>query len=337
MKKCVLLALLLGAFLMAAAPEGGYKIVKKFPVPGDGGWDYVTVDPQNRKLYVSHGTEVNVLDADTGEVVGKIPDTKGVHGVAIAPEAGRGFTTNGGADTSTMFDLKTLKVLGEIKTGKKPDAVLYDPATKRVFTFNGDGESATAIDAATGEVAGTVELGGGPEAGAADGKGIIFVNLEEKAEVVKFDSQKLTVLAHWPLAPCKTPTGMALDRKNGRLFVGCRSKVMAVVDVSNGKVITTVPIGTGVDGTVFDRSSANIFNSNGDGTVTVIHQDSPDKYSVVENVQTQPGAKTIALDPKTHQLYLSVAESKQEPAAAAGGRPRRVITPGTFTVLVLGK
>jgi len=322
----LLLALLLAAFLMAASPEGGYKIIKKFPVPGDGGWDYVTVDPQARRLYVSHGTEVNVLNVDTGEVVGKIPDTKGVHGIVIPPGSDRGYTTNGQANTSTMFDVKTLKVLGEVKTGKKPDAVLYDPATKRVFTFNGDGESATAIDAATGEVAGTVELGGGPEAGVADGKGSVFVNLEAKAEVVKFDSRKLAVLAHWPLAPCKTPTGMALDRKNGRLFVGCRSKVMAVVDTESGKVITTLPIGGGVDGTVFERSSGNIFNSNGDGTVTVIHQDSPDNYTVVETVQTQPGAKTIALDSKTHQLYLSVAE-----------REAKTIKPGTFTILVLGK
>jgi DNA-binding beta-propeller fold protein YncE len=322
----LLLALLLAAFLMAASPEGGYKIIKRIPVPGDGGWDYLTVDPQARRLYVSHGTEVNVLNVDTGEVVGKIPDTKGVHGIVIPPGSDRGYTTNGQANTSTMFDVKTLKVLGEVKTGKKPDAVLYDPATKRVFTFNGDGESATAIDAATGEVAGTVELGGGPEAGVADGKGSVFVNLEAKAEVVKFDSRKLAVLAHWPLAPCKTPTGMALDRKNGRLFVGCRSKVMAVVDTESGKVITTLPIGGGVDGTVFERSSGNIFNSNGDGTVTVIHQDSPDNYTVVETVQTQPGAKTIALDSKTHQLYLSVAE-----------REAKTIKPGTFTILVLGK
>jgi len=323
---CVSLALLLGAFLAAASPESGYKIIKKFPVPGDGGWDYLTVDPQARRLYVSHGTEVNVLNVDTGEVVGKIPDTKGVHGIVIPPGSDRGYTTNGQANTSTMFDVKTLKVLGEVKTGKKPDAVLYDPATKRVFTFNGDGESATAIDAATGEVAGTVELGGGPEAGVADRKGNVFVNLEEKAEVVKFDSRKLTVTAHWPLAPCKTAVGMAMDRKNGRLFVGCRSKVMAVVDAETGKVITTLPIGGGVDGTVFDRSSGLIFNSNGEGNVTVIHQDSPDTYSVVETVQTQPGAKTIALDPKTHQLYLSVAE-----------REGKTIKPGTFTILVLGK
>ncbi len=337
MKKLyVLLALLLATFLGAVSPEGGYKIIKKFPIPGDGGWDYVSVDPQNRRLYVSHGNEVNVLNVDTGEVVGKIPDTKGVHGIAIAPEAGRGFTTNGGSDSATMFDLKTLKVLGEVKTGKKPDAYVYDPATKRVFTFNGDGKSATAIEAATGQVAGSVELGGAPEAGAADGKGNVFVNLEAEAEVVKFDSRKLTVSAHWPLAPCKTAVGMAIDRKNNRLFVGCRSKIMAVVDASNGKVITTLPIGSGVDGTVFDPSSGNIFNSNGEGTVTVIHQDSPDKYSVVETVQTQPGAKTIALDPKTHQLYLSVAEFKQE-AAAGGGRAKRVITPGSFQVLVLGK
>ena len=226
----------------------------------------------------------------------------------------------------------TLKTIGEVKTGKKPDFILYEPVTKRVFTFNGDSADATAIDAAKAEVAGRVDLGGGPEAAVHDGKGTIYVNLEEKGAVVQFDARTLAVKNTWPLAPCGTPTGMAIDRKNGRLFVGCRSKVMAVLDTRNGKLITTLPIGAGVDATAFDESNGNIFNSNGDGTLTVIHQDSPDKYTVVENAATERYAKTMTLDTKTHKIFLSVAKRGDAPAGQkkAGG-----IVPGSFTILVV--
>lgn len=317
-----LLTLLFPFLLSAASPFGGYHVLKTIPIPGDGGYDYLTVDGAARRLYISHGTQVEVLDVDSGAIVGKIPNTKGIHGVALAPEFGRGFTSNGQADTVTIFDLKTLAPVGEAKTGKKPDAITYDPATKRVFAFNGGSGSATAIDAAKGTVVGTIELGGGPEFSVPDGKGRLYNNLEDKSELLRIDSRALKVTDRWPLKPCEAPSSMALDGRNNRLFIGCGNKLMAVVDAANGKVITTLPIGGHVDATAFDPERGLIFNSNGDGTLTVIHQDSADQYSVVENVKTQPGAKTLALDQKTHQVFLSVAKKG---------------APGSFIVLVVGK
>jgi YVTN family beta-propeller protein len=309
----VVLALTLSICLVAApAPsDAGYSVSKKIPIPGQGSWDYLTVDEAARRLYVSHGTQVEVLDIDSGAIVGNIPNTDGVHGVAIASDLGRGFTSNGKSSTVTIFDLKTLKAIGSVPTGKKPDAIIFDPSTSRVFAFNGDSDSATAIDAATGKVAGTVDLKGGPEFAVADGKGYVFDNLEEESMVLKIDARKLTVEQRWPTGPCKAPSSIAMDRENRRLFVGCRSKVMAVVNADSGEVITTIPIGDHVDATAFDPETKLVFNSNGEGTITVIHQDSPDKYSVVETVKTAPRAKTMALDPKTHKLFLSTAEDGQ--------------------------
>jgi DNA-binding beta-propeller fold protein YncE len=304
---------------VAAPAADGYSIVKKIPIPGQGSWDYLTVDEGARRLYVSHGTQVEVLDVDSGSIVGSIPKTPGVHGIAIAPEFGRGFVSNGKTSTVTIFDLKTLKPIADVPTGKKPDAIIFDPATSRVFAFNGESKSATVIEAATGKVAGTVDLGGGPEFATADGNGFVYDNLEDEGLVLKIDARKLTVEQRWPTAPCAAPSSMAIDRANRRLFVGCRSKVMAVVNADTGKVITTVPIGDHVDATVYDAETKMVFNSNGEGSVTVIRQDSPDTYSVVETVKTLPRAKTMALDPKTHQLFLSTAESDQ------------------FEVLVVGK
>jgi DNA-binding beta-propeller fold protein YncE len=304
---------------VAAPAADGYSIVKKIPIPGQGSWDYLTVDEGARRLYVSHGTQVEVLDVDSGSIVGSIPKTPGVHGIAIAPELGRGFVSNGKTSTVTIFDLKTLKPIADVPTGKKPDAIIFDPATSRVFAFNGESKSATVIEAATGKVAGTVDLGGGPEFAAADGNGFVYDNLEDESLVLKIDARKLTVEQRWPTAPCAAPSSMAIDRANRRLFVGCRSKVMAVVNADTGKVITTVPIGDHVDATVYDAETKMVFNSNGEGSVTVIRQDSPDTYSVVETVKTLPRAKTMALDPKTHRLFLSTAESDQ------------------FEVLVVGK
>jgi YVTN family beta-propeller protein len=312
-------SIVLFSFLVTMASAADYRITKKIPIPGQGSWDYVTVDEAARRLYVSHGTQVEVLDVDSGTVVGNIPNTPGVHGIAIAPDLGRGFVSNGQASTVTIFDLKTLKRIADVATGKKPDAIIFDPATSRVFAFNGESNSATAIDAATGKVAGTVDLGGGPEFASADGKGYVFDNLEDESLVLKIDSRKLRVEQRWPTAPCAKPASLAMDRENRRLFVGCRSKVMAVMNADTGQVITTLPIGDHVDATAYDPESKLIFNSNGEGTVTVIHQDGPDKYSVVETVKTLPRAKTMALDPKTHQLFLSTAES------------------GQFEVLVVGK
>jgi YVTN family beta-propeller protein len=300
------------SFAIPSAPAAdGYQITKKIPIPGQGSWDYLSVDEAGRRLYVSHGTQVEVLDVDSGAIVGNIPNTLGVHGIAIAPELGRGFVSNGQSSTVTIFDLKTLKVTGEVPTGKKPDAIIYDPATSRVFAFNGGSNSTTAIEAADGKVAGTVDLGGGPEFAVADGKGYVFNNLEDENLVVKIDSRKLKVEQRWPTAPCASPSSLAMDRPNRRLFIGCRSKVMAVMNADTGQVIATLPIGDHVDATAFDPDSRLIFNFNGEGTITVIHQDSPDKYSVVENVKTLPRAKTMTLDPKTHQLFLSTAEAGQ--------------------------
>ena len=309
---CLLVVFSLSCAMFAApAPSGGYSVIKKISIPGTGSWDYLAVDEAARRLYVSHGTQVEVLDIDALTVVGSIPNTAGVHGIAIAPEHGRGFTSNGQASTVTIFDLKTLKPIADVPTGKKPDAIIYDPATSRVFAFNGASNSATAIDAATGKVAGTVDLGGGPEYAAADGKGFVFNNLEDESLLLKINARELKVEQRWPVAPCSSPSSMAMDRANRRLFLGCRSKVMAVVDADSGKVITTLPIGDHVDATAFDPQTKLIFNSNGEGTITVIHQDNPDQYSIVETVKTVPRAKTMALDPKTHRLFLSTAENGQ--------------------------
>ena len=302
---------LLVAFTIAAWAADSYQITKKIPIPGQGSWDYLTVDEGARRLYVSHGTQVEVLDLDSGAIVGKIENTQGVHGIAIAPDLGRGFVSDGQSSTVTIFDLKTLKMIADVPTGKKPDAIIYDPATSRVFAFNGGSNSATVIEAKDGKVAGTIGLGGGPEFAAADGNGYVYNNLEDESLVLKINSRTLKVEQRWPTAPCASPSSMAIDAANRRLFLGCRSKVMAVMNADTGQVITALPIGDHVDATAFDVETRLIFNSNGEGTVTVIRQDSPDKYSVVETVKTLPRAKTSALDPKTHRLFLSTAESGQ--------------------------
>jgi YVTN family beta-propeller protein len=319
LKKYTVSTLLVAFAISSVWAADSYQVTKKIPIPGQGSWDYLTVDEGARRLYVSHGTEVEVLDVDSGAIVGKIENTQGVHGIAIAPDVGRGFVSDGQSSTVTIFDLKTLKRIAEVPTGKKPDAIIYDPATSRVFAFNGGSNSATVIEAADGKVAGTIDLGGGPEFAAADGKGYVYNNLEDESLVLKINSRTLKVEQRWPTAPCASPSSMAIDRTNRRLFLGCRSKVMAVMNADTGQVITTLPIGDHVDATAFDVETRLIFNSNGEGTVTVIRQESPDKYSIVETVKTLPRAKTSALDPKTHQLFLSTAES------------------GQFEVLVVGK
>jgi YVTN family beta-propeller protein len=307
--------------LMAASAlaADGYHITKKIPVAGQGSWDYLAVDEGARRLYVAHGTQVEVLDVDSGAIVGKVANTPGVHGIAIAPESGRGFVSDGQSSAVTIFDLKTLQTIAEVPVGKKPDAIIYDPATLRVFAFNGDSNSATAIRASDGQVVGTVDLGGGPEYAVADGSGYVYNNLEDASVVLKINARTLKVEQRWPTAPCASPSSIAMDQANRRLFIGCRSKVMAVMNADTGQVITTLAIGDHVDATAFDASSRLIFNSNGEGTITVIHQDGPDKYSLVENVASLPKAKTMALDPKTHRLFLSTAEA------------------GQFEVLVVGK
>jgi len=306
----VVMTIILGLGLLGAATTS-FHIVRKLPIPGKGSWDYLAIDEGARRLYVSHGTQVEVLDVDSGSIVGKISDTLGVHGIALAPDLQRGFISNGQASTITIFDLKTLKTLGTAATGKDPDAILYDSSTSRVFAFNGGAQSATVVSASDGKIAGTIPLEGDPEFAVADGNGTIFDNLESESMVAKINATSMKVEQRWPTAPCEAPSSMAIDRPNRRLFIGCRSKVMAVMNADTGKVIATLPIGGHVDATAFDSDARLIFNSNGEGSVTVVRQEDPNTYSVVENVNTLPRAKTMALDAKTHQLFLSTAEAGQ--------------------------
>ncbi len=322
--------------LAAAGP--GYKVVNTYKVGGDGGWDYLIADGAARRLYISRATHVIVLDLDSGKTVGDIADTPGVHGIALAPELGRGFVSNGREGTVSIFDLKTLATISKVKAGENPDAILYDPATRRVFTFNGKSQDSTAIDAAKGTVLGTIKLDGKPEFAASDGKGEIFVNIEDKSELTAIDSNKLAVKSTWPLAPCESPSGLSIDRKNRRLFVGCDNKMMAVVDADSGKVLATPAIGDGVDATTFDDETGLAFASCGEGVLTVVREASPDKFSVAENVPTQAGARTLALDSKTHNVYLVTAKFGPPPAATADNpHPRRSILPDSFVVLVVSK
>jgi DNA-binding beta-propeller fold protein YncE len=272
-------------------------------------------------------------------VVGDIPDTAGVHGIALAQDLGKGFTSNGRDNSVTVFDLKTLKETSKIKIeGENPDAILYDAATKRVFTFNGRSKNATVIDAEKGTVVATIPLDGKPEFGAADGKGMVYVNIEDKSELTSIDAKKAAVVKTWPLAPCEEPSGLAMDQKHRRLFSGCGNKMMAVTDADSGKVIATPAIGEGVDANAFDADQQLAFSSNGrDGNLTVVHEDSPGKFSVLENAPTQKFARTMALDTTNHDVYLVTAEIEELPPAKEGERPRRNMKPGTFTLLVVGK
>ena len=331
-------AVILCAGLMsrAAAPApgpSGYHVVKTVPIPGDEGWDYLTVDADARRVYISHGSHVVVMNADTYAVEGDVPDTQGVHGIALAPDLGRGFVSAGRANTAVIFDIKSLKTLGTVKTDANPDAIVYDSVTKRVFTLNGRGQNTTAINGPDGTVAGTLALGGKPEFAVADGKGSIFVNIEDKNELVQFDAQKITETHRWPLAPCKSPSGLAMDLKNRRLFAVCDEKVMAVVNADTGKVVASPAICDGPDAAGFDPATGYAFASCGDGNLTVIHEDSPDKYTVVENVPTKRSARTMGLDLKTHTVFLPSAEFD----APAAGERRGKMKPGSFGVVVVSK
>ncbi|HKV38792.1 MAG TPA: YncE family protein [Blastocatellia bacterium] len=319
-------------------PANGFHLIHQYKLGGEGFWDYLTLDSKARRLYISRGTRVVVMNVDNGSVVGEVPDTNGVHGIALATKLGRGFASDGRDGKVTIFDLKTLKVLGEAKTGQNPDAIIYDDATKRVFTFNGRSSDSTAIDAASGSVAGTIPLGGRPEFAAADGRGNVYVNLEDKSKVVQLDSKNLSVKATWPLAPGESPSGMAIDRKHKRLFIGCHNQMMVVMDATNGHVVATPAIGQGVDANAFDPGTKLAFSSNGDGTLTVVHEDSGEKFSVVENAATQRGARTMAVDLKTHHVFVVTAEFGAPAAATAQNpHPRPAMLPGSFTVLEYGR
>ncbi|HKD80318.1 MAG TPA: YncE family protein [Candidatus Angelobacter sp.] len=341
MRKLILAALVTAFMLVGLAvafAPAKYEVKQKYVLGGEGGWDYLTFDPSGKRLFISRGTHVMVVDPSKGSVIGDIPDTGGVHGIALAHDLGKGFTSNGRENTVTVFDLKTLKETAKIKIdGQNPDAILYDPASQRVFTFNGRSNNATVIDAAKGTVVATIPLDGKPEFVAADGKGKVFVNIEDKSELTAIDAKKATVLNTWSLAPCEEPSGLAIDQKHHRLFSGCHNKMMAVTDADTGKVIATPAIGQGVDANAFDADQQLAFSSNGDGTLTVVHEDAPDKFTVVDNAETQRSARTMALDTTNHDVYLVAAEFDEAPPAKEGERPRRTMKPGTFTLLVVGK
>ena len=312
-----------------------YHLIKKITLGGEGGWDYLTLDAASRRLYISRGTHVMVVNADTYKVVGDIPNTDGVHGIALAPKLGRGFTSNGQANTVTTFDLKTLKAIGTAPTGDRPDAILYEPATQRVFTFNGGGNSATAVDAVTGKVLATIPLGGRPEFAAADGQGMVYDNIEDKGEIVAINARTLAITHRWPIAPLASPSGLAMDAKSRRLFAVCDGQKMAVVSADTGKVVATPAIGDGPDAAAFDPGAGLAFSSNGeDGTLTVIREAAPDSYRVAQTVPTQAGARTMAVDTKTHRVFLVTAKSG--PTTPGAPPWRRAYVPGTFTLLVFG-
>ena len=338
------LAFLILPFLAAvpATPQttggSGYHLIRKVKLGGTGGWDYLEVDPATHRLFISRGTRYIVVDADQGKIIGDIPDSQRAHGIAFANEFNKGFTTDGGNADSIMFDLTSLKILDRIKTDKDSDAVIYDPFSKRVFAFNGDANTASAIDAASGKLVSTFPLGGGPEFGVTDGKGKIFVNLEDKSSLVKFDAKTLKIENTWPLAPCESPSGLAIDAAHEILVVGCHNKLMTLVDGNSGKVLGTVPIGQGVDANRFDPATGYAFASCGDGTLTIAHEDSPTKFSLVEMIQTQRGARTMALDYASHTVYLVTAEFGPAPEPTTDNpRPRPAILPDTFTLLIYGK
>lgn len=308
-------------------------LIRRVPLGGAVRWDYLVVDPARRHLFIAHDTEVLVLDPDSGTVLGRIGNTPGVHGIALSPEAGRGYTSNGADSSITGFDLESLRVLARTHaTGRQPDAIVYDSVSGRVFTFNGGSGNATALDAKSGVVVGTVPLGGTPEFAVADGRGRLFVNLEDRGAVLGLDTRTLRPVSRWSVTPCGTPTAMALDRVRRRLFIGCRNRLLAVVDADRGMVEATLPIGAGVDGVAFDPALDRVFSANGDGTLTVIAPDSSEHYRVVETIPTAAGARTLALDPRTHRIFLVTAEF---PPADAG-RPRPAAIPGTFELLVYG-
>ena len=319
----------------AAAPQ--YQVLSRLPVGGNGGWDYPSVDPATHLLYLSRADHVAVVDTTSGKEIAGIADTPGVHGIALAPELKRGFISAGKADAVKVFDLTSRAVLASVSAGAGPDAIVYEPLTQRVFAFNGHGHSVTAIDAKTLSPLATIPLGGKPEAAQVDGRGLVVFNIEDTGEVATLDAKALSVKARWPLQ-CEGPSGLSLDAAHRRSFSACDNQVMVVTDVDSGKAVAGVPIGKGVDGAEFDPASQDAYSSNGEGTLTVVHENSPDDYAVTQTLATQRGARTIALDPSTHRLYLPTAEfGPAPPPSADQPHPRPAIQDGTFTVLVVGR
>ena len=317
---------------LVAQQSPTYSITHTYTLGGDGGWDYIVPDPPNHRLFIGRQNRVMVVDENNGALLGEVTGIQGAHGTAIASATGHGFATSGNDQSVVMFDLKTFKTLGRIPAAEDADAIIYDAASNRVFTFNGDAHSSTVIEPKVGTLITNIQLGGKPEYGASAGDGKVYANLTDTSEVVEIDAKAAAVARRWSTAPCKQPVAMALDTAHHRLFSGCRSGVMAISDYQAGKVVAAVPIGTGVDGATFDAASGDAFASNADGTLTVIHQDSPDQYHVVENVQTPQGARNMALDSTNHRLFIVSAKFGPPPAS---GRGRGAVLPGSFTLMVI--
>ena len=322
---------------LAQAQAGTYHVSRRFPAGGEGGWDYPLADTARNRIFLSRGTHVMVLSEDSGTVIADIPNTPGVHGIAVAPELNRGFISNGRDSSMTIFDYTTLQTTGSVKVdAANPDAILYDPFSRRVFTFNGRSANATAFDATSGAMVGHVTLGGKPEFAQADLRGTIWVNIEDSSQVAAFDANTLQLRGKYSLAPCEEPSGLALDREHHRLFAVCSNKLMAVVNTDNGRVVTTLPIGGGTDGVAFDPTTALAFAACGEGVMTLVHEDSPDRFSVVATVPTQRGARTVTIDPRTHRVFTPTAQYQPAPEQVAGQpRQRPQMIPGSFTVLVI--
>ena len=333
--------LLFTTFAIAMAAAGAYHLIKKIPIPGDGGWDYVAADSEARRLYVSHDTEIVVLDLDSGAIVGKIAGGPDMHGAAIASEFGRGFISQSNPGSVVIFDLKTLAKIGEVRVGDDPNGIIYDHLTKRIFTADRGSKRITAIDAKTGKIAGTIEnLGGRTEHLASDESGHVFLNLQDRNTTLKLDAKELKVLETWPTAPCQAPSSMDMDRAHARIFIGCRGAGMfTVLDANSGKIVFTNPIGGGVDALEFDPASGLIYISTGaDGALWIFREKSPDQYELVQNVPTQAGARTLAVDRKTGRVYIAAAELGPRPAPTPENpRARPPVLPGTFSVLVIGQ
>jgi DNA-binding beta-propeller fold protein YncE len=331
--------LITGLFLLAgsvALNAQQYAISGRIPLEGDGGWDYLFADSVNGQLYVSHGTEVDVVDLASEKPAGKITGMKRIHGIAVANDLNRGYISDGGDDVVVIFDLKSRAVLQKVPAGKNPDGILYDPHSKRVFAFNGRSNDVTAIDAASGKAAGTIALDGKPEFPVSDGKGNVYANIEDKSEIVQIDPQALKVKKTWSISPCEEPSGLAIDPEARRLFSVCSNNKMAVVNADSGQVITTIAIGNGPDAAAYDPGRKLVFSSNGEGNLTVVRQDGPDKYAVLVTVPTERSARTMALDTKTHKIYLSAAQLGPAPEATPDNpHPRPKMVPGSFHVLVV--
>jgi len=325
-------AIALALALAAVAAQGPYTITRTFPVGGNGSWDYIVPDPPNHRLFIGRSDRVMVVDENDGKLLGEVTGIKGAHGAAIVASDGRGFATAGEGKEIVMFDLRTYKTLGTIPAAEDADAIIYDEPSHRVFSFNGDAHNTTIVDPKAGARVANLDLGGKPEYGASAGDGRVYVNLTDTAEIVEVDAKAAKVLRKWPTAPCKNPVAMAIDTKNHRLFSGCRSGVLAVSDYQAGKVVATAPIGTGVDGAGYDPATRDAFASNADGTLTVIHQDSPDEYTVTQTLQTQPGSRNMGLDPTTHKIFLAAAKFGPPPAS---GRGRGPMEPGSFSLRVV--